>query len=124
MKYRLVVTNYNYNSIKQEREGDKVVENVVENEVDVRTELYEILRMPGVYADGVETCDGVALAANVRACEEDHITITEREHCILKRIFNKLIQKEHRPMARSFSLGGDRYIPLIQRVFRAEEVKD
>lgn len=120
MKHRLVVTDYDI-EVKAPTKEDADATNT--NTIDVREELYHILRLPGVYEDGVETCDGVALAGDIKSCEEDHLDINQRSMDILMRIFNKLIKKEHKPMMGSVSLGGERYIPLIQRVFRAEKLE-
>lgn len=123
MKHKLLVNNYTYMVVEKVREGKETVDKDVEHDVDVRQELYEILRMPGVYSDGVETCDGVALAGDIKNCESDELLIDDNQIGILKRILNKLIKKEHNPMMRSYSLGGERYIPLIQRVFKAETIE-
>lgn len=89
----------------------------------VKEELYSILRMPGVYKDGVETCDGVALAGNIQDAG-DSIEVEAKELELIKRIFNKLIAQEHKPQQGQMAMGGERYIELITRIFKAEEVKD
>ena len=129
MKYRINLENYDVEQLMFENvdgKREQVTKNVP---VVVRDEMYQILRIPGVYKDGVETCDGVDLAGRIKSQAsdpgvDDHIDIDVKDLEILKRVFNKLIDQEHKPQTGQMALGGERYIPLIQRVFRAEEVKD
>lgn len=119
---RLVISSYKYSIEQFEIVDKKRVPKTEEKEVDVRKELYDILRMPGMYANGVETCDGVDLAGKILSAEEDYVDVGEVQIVLLQKVFDKLIGKEHKPMAGQIALGGERYIELIQRVFKAEEV--
>lgn len=124
MKYRLNLKDYDVKQMVFEvidGERKQVEKNVP---LVVRDELYQILRLPGVYKDGVETCDGVDLAGRIKTTEEDSLDIEAKDLELLKRIFNKLIAQEHNPQLGQVSMGGPRYIELIQRVFKAEEISE
>ena len=87
-----------------------------ENEIDAKEECYNILRLPGIYTDGIETCDGIILARSIQGCDSDELEIMETELTLLKKVMNILIKRPHNPPV-SFSLGGSRYEELILRVF-------
>lgn len=87
------------------------------DEVNMREELSQLLRLPGIYDDGVETCDGVILAKAIRESSEDTKTISEEDLTLLKKVMNKLIAKPHQPQLGQISLGGIRYEEMIMRVF-------
>lgn len=88
----------------------------------IRQALSEILRIAGVYQNGVEVVDGVLLAKQIRDCKEDFINIEDKDIELLRRIFNKLIAREHNPAIGQIALGGSYYEELILRVFQAEKV--
>lgn len=124
MKYRLNLKDYDVEQMVFEVVDDERKQVSKNIPVEVKKELYQILRLPGVYKDGIETCDGVALAIVIKDCEEDHLDIEAKELEILKRIFDKLIAQEHKPQIGQMAMGGERYIELIQRVFQAPEVAE
>jgi len=124
MKYRINLEDYDVMQLVFEVVDGKRVQVEKNVPVVVRDEMYQILRIPGVYKDGVETCDGVDLAGKIQSCEEDHLDIEARDLDILKKVFNKLISQEHDPSKGQVALGGERYIEMIQRVFKAEEIAD
>jgi len=123
MKYRINLTPYNTDF---ERwvilDGTRKLEKGQEP-MDVKNEIYTILRVPGVYKNGVETCDGIDLANQVKA-SGDSIDITPDKLDLLKKVFNILIAQEHNPAMGQMAMGGPRYLELIQRVFKAEEISD
>jgi hypothetical protein len=87
----------------------------------IRGELAGLLRIPGVYKDGVETCDGVILARSIVKEEKDCLEINETELALIKKVMNQLIAREHKPQLGQIALGGPRYEELIMRVFRLKE---
>lgn len=109
---QLVVSSYAYTPAV----GDE------KKTVDMQRELYEILRMPGMYRNGVETCDGVALAGRILSTKGDeNVVVSDEEIQLLQRVCNKLIAKEHKPPMQ-IALGGERYIEMITRIFKAEDI--
>ena len=89
--------------------------------VEMKKELSDLLRMPGVYKDGVETCDGVLIAKQIRECEEDGLEINETELALIKKVMDTLIKKPHEPLKGQISLGGKRYEEMILRVFMLDK---
>lgn len=85
-------------------------------DLNVKDELYDLLRLPGIYADGIEMCDGIILAKSINGQESDELEINEDELNLLKKVLNILIKRPHNPPM-SRSLGGVRYEELILRVF-------
>lgn len=88
--------------------------------IPVKEELSGLLRLPGVYKDGIETCDGVMLARTIEACD-DGVMINEKDLTLLKKVMDILIAREHKPQIGQLSLGGVRYGELILRVFMADK---
>jgi hypothetical protein len=89
---------------------------VGDKDIDVTDEFYQLLRMAGVYQNGLEMCDGIILAKSLWECKEATIEITDVELTLLKKVMNVLIKRPHNPPM-TFSLGGPRYEELILRVF-------
>jgi hypothetical protein len=87
----------------------------------VRDELYNMLRLPGIYADGVETCDGIILAKSILVCEGGELEINETELALMKKVMNILIARPHNPRQGQVSLGGPRYEEIILRVFMLDK---
>ena len=83
----------------------------------VKEEIADMLRIPGVYANGVESFDGLMLSKEIRTCEDDSFKISEDELKLLKAVMDKLIGRDHNPAAGQVALGGPRYEELIVRVF-------
>lgn len=123
MKYKVDLTDYDVLFERWEiKDGKRELVSGVEP-LKVKDEMFTILRVPGVYKDGVETCDGVDLANRIKSAE-DSIVVETKELDLIKRVFNKLIAQEHKPLQGQMAMGGDRYIELITRIFKAEEVSD
>jgi hypothetical protein len=93
---------------------------VGESDFPVKKELSGLLRLPGIYRDGIETVDGVTLARHILASEK-FIKINEDDLALIKRVMNTLIGREHRPLQGQISLGGVRYEELILRVFTLDK---
>ena len=114
----LDVTNYNvpfehFEVVENER---KVVQG--EEPLDVKGELYGVLRLPGLFKDGIEVVDAVLMARKIRDAESDNVELDANEEKLLKGAFNKLIDREHNPSTGQVALGGPRYEELILRVFK------
>ena len=123
MKYRISLRPYDVDFERWEVIDGKKELKTGQEPLDVKDEVYTILRIPGVYKDGIETCDGVELANKIKD-SKDYIDVEVKDLDILKRVFNKLIAQEHKPQQGQMAMGGPRYIELIQRVFKAEEISD
>ncbi len=83
----------------------------------IKEEIADMLRIPGVYANGVESFDGLMLSKEIRTCEDDSFKISEDELKLLKAVMDKLIGRDHNPAEGQVALGGPRYEELILRVF-------
>lgn len=90
---------------------------VDDTEVNTVQELSDLLRLPGVYEDGIETCEGVILAREVLGCKEATLKIDADQLALLKKVMNILIKRPHNPAMGQMSLGGKRYEEMIMRVF-------
>lgn len=123
MRYRINLKSYDVDFERWEVKGDKRELKSGTESLNVKAEIYEVLRIAGVYKDGVETCYGIDLAEKINAAG-DSIDLDVKELDLLKRVFNKLIAQEHNPQLGQIAMGGPRYINLIQRVFKAEEISD
>ena len=97
-------------------DGQRVLKQGVEP-FPIKQEIADMLRIPGIYANGVESFDGLMFSKEVRECEGDVLEISEIELGLLKKVMDKLIARDHNPQAGSFALGGPRYEELILRVF-------
>jgi hypothetical protein len=93
---------------------------VGESDFPIKLELSGLLRLPGIYKDGIETVDGVTLARSIIAAGDD-IMISETDLALVKKVMNILIAKEHKPAQGLISLGGVRYEELIMRVFTLDK---
>ena len=86
-------------------------------ELDVKDELYKLLRGNGVFKTGAEMVEAVYIARDIRDCKEDAIKLVESDHNLIKNVLNHYIGIEHKPEIGQVSLGGPRYEELILRVF-------
>ena len=116
-KYELNLTKYDVDFERWEVEDEKRVLKKGKEPFPLAEELADMLRIPGVYANGVESFDGLMLSREIRACEDDVFVISEDELKILKGVMDKLIGREHNPASGQIALGGPRYEELILRVF-------
>ena len=83
----------------------------------IKTEIADMLRIPGIYANGTESFDGLMLSREIRTCEEDSFKLNEDELTLLKSVMDKLIGRDHNPASGQIALGGPRYEELILRIF-------
>ncbi len=83
----------------------------------IKTEIADMLRIPGIYQNGIESFDGLMFSREIKACDDDIFKISEDELKLLKAVMDKLISQEHDPANNKFALGGSRYEELILRVF-------
>ena len=115
--YDLDLSEYEVDFERWEVEDKKHVLKAGKEPFPLKKEIADMLRLPGVYKDGVESFDGLMLSREIRACEEDSFKINENELKILKAVMDKLIARDHNPTAGQIALGGTRYEELIIRVF-------
>ena len=116
-KYELDVSEYEVDFERWEIEDEKRVLKKGKEPFPLKTELAELLRIPGIYANGVESFDGFMLSREIRVCEENVFTISEDELKLLKTAMDKLIARDHNPATGQIALGGPRYEEMIIRVF-------
>ncbi len=83
----------------------------------IKTEIADMLRIPGIYANGIESFDGLMLSREIRTCDEDTFKLNEDELKLLKAVMDKLIGRDHDPANGVVALGGPRYEVLILRIF-------
>lgn len=116
-KYELDLGEYEVDFERWEIEDEKRVLKTGKEPLDVKKEIADMLRIPGIYENGVESFDGLMLGREIRACEENSFSISEDELKLLKKVMDKLIGREHNPEKGSISLGGPRYEEMIIRVY-------
>ncbi len=116
-KYELDLSKYDVDFERWEIEDEKRVLKTGKEPFPLTEELADMLRIPGVYTNGVESFDGLMLSREIRACEDDVFVISEDELKILKAVMDKMIGKEHNPTTGQWALGGPRYEEMIVRVF-------
>ena len=116
-KYELNLSKYDVDFERWEVKDEKRVLIQGKEPFPLTDELADMLRIPGVYANGVESFDGLMLSREIRACEDDVFVISEDELKILKTVMDKLIGREHNPASGQIALGGPRYSEMIIRVF-------
>ncbi len=116
-KYDLDLRKYDVDFERWEIEDEQRVLKKGQEPFPLTEELADMLRIPGVYANGVESFDGLMLSREIRACEDDVFVISEGELKLLKAVMDKLIGREHNPATGQIALGGPRYEEMIVRVF-------
>lgn len=87
----------------------------------MKDNLYQWLRLPGLFKGGIEICDACDLAKQIRDAGDD-IVLDEHEIGLLKTAMNKLIATESNPAQGVMALGGEIHEECIWRVFKAEEI--
>ena len=88
----------------------------------LKDNMYQWLRLPGIFKGGVEICDACDLAKQIR-CAGDDITLDEVELKLLTTAMDVLIAQKSDPVRGVQALGGEIHEECIRRVFKAEEVK-
>ncbi len=115
--FELDMSSYDVDFERWVMEEEKRVLKTGKEPFPLKEEIADMLRIPGVYKDGVESFDGLMLSKEIRACEDDSFKISEDELKILKMVMDKLIARDHNPTAGQIALGGPRYAEMIIRVF-------
>jgi len=104
-------------------EETKTIELVIEEiPYPLKDNMYQWLRLSGIFQGGVEICDACDLAKQIRDAGDD-IVLDEHEIGLLKTAMDKLIAQESNPAQGVQALGGEIHEECIRRVFKAEEVK-
>ena len=116
-KYELDVSKYEVDFERWVMEDEKRVLKTGKEPLKVKEEIADMLRIPGIYENGIESFDGLMLGREIRASEEDSFSISEDELNLLKKVMDKLIGRDHNPAAGQISLGGPRYEEMIIRVY-------
>lgn len=116
-KYELDLTEYEVNFERWEMEDEKRVLKTGKEPFPIKEELSGVLRIPGIFENGVQIFDGCMLGKQIKNCEADTLVINEDELKLLKTAMDKLIAREHNPAAGQIALGGPRYEEMIIRVF-------
>ena len=108
--------------INKRNEETKQIELVTEEmPYPLKDNIYQWLRLPGVFQNGVEICDACDLAKQIRDAGDD-IVLDEHEIGLLKTAMDKLIAQEANPAQGVQALGGEIHEECIWRVFKAEEI--
>ena len=116
-KYILDLTKYDVDYERWVIEDEKRVLQKGTEPMPVKEELSSILRIPGIFENGVQIFDACMLGKQIKSCEADTLEINEEELKLLTTAMNKLIAREHNPVAGQIALGGPRYEEMIIRVF-------
>lgn len=106
---------------KRDEETKKIELITEEMPYPIKDNLYQWLRLPGMFKDGVEICDACDLAKQIRDAGDD-ITLDEHEIGLVKTALNKLIAQESNPQMGVQSLGGEVHEECIRRIFKAVEI--
>ena len=121
-KFKIDLSEYKV-TVKINKRNDKDVIELVEEEIPypIKDNLYDWLRLPGIFKDGVQIVDACDLAKQIRDAGDD-LTLDEHEMGLLKTALNKLIAQESDPRIGVQALGGTIHETCIRRIFKAEEV--
>lgn len=122
-KYLISLKDYAVPQEQMVREGEQIVQKIVDVKVVVRQQLQEILRAPGVCPDGAAVCDAVCMARHLQTTESEDWNISGSDLKLLQSIFNVLIKRPHNPTANQYSLSGPVWEELILRVFKPQRVE-
>ena len=123
-RFKIDLSEYNVTIQANKRnEETKKIELVTEEvPYPLKDNLYQWLRLPGIFKGGVEICDACDLAKQIRDAGDD-IVLDEHEIGLLKTAVDKLIAQESNPAQGVQALGGEIHEECIRRVFKAKEVK-
>ena len=107
-RFKIDLSEYSVDvKINKRNEETKVVELVTENiPYPIKDNLYQWLRLPGMFKDGVQIVDACDLAKQIRDAGDD-IVLDEHEIGLLKTAMNKLIAQEPDPRTGVQTLGGE-----------------
>ena len=122
-KYKIDLSEYDVEVKANKRNDEGQIELVTENvPYPLKQNLYQWLRMPGMFKGGVEICDACDLAKEIRDAGDD-VTLDETELKLLTTALDTLIAQKNDPARGVQALGGEIHEECIRRVFKAEEVK-
>jgi len=123
-RFKIDLSEYNVTIQTNERNKETNQLELINKEIvyPLKDNLYQWLRLPGMFKDGVEICDACDLAKQVRDAGDD-IVLDEHEIGLLKTAMNKLIAQPANPAMGVQALGGEVHEECIKRVFKADEVK-
>ena len=123
-RFKIDLSEYNVTIQTNERNKETNQLELINKEIvyPLKDNLYQWLRLPGMFKDGVEICDACDLAKQVRDAGDD-IVLDEHEIGLLKTAMNKLIAQPANPAMGVQALGGEIHEECIKRVFKADEVK-
>ncbi len=122
-KYKIDLSEYDVTVSANKRLENGQVELVTEEvPYPIKTNIYQWLRMPGMFKGGIEICDACDLAKEIRDAGDD-ITLDETNLKLLTTAMDTLIAQKNDPERGVQALGGEIHEECILRVFQAEEVK-
>lgn len=123
-RFKINLSEYSVSVTSNKRNKETKQIELVTEEIPypLKDNIYQWLRLPGMFKDGVAICDACDLAKQIRDAGDD-IVLDEHEIGLLKTVINKLITQEADPKNGVQPLGGDVHEECIRRVFKAEEVK-
>ena len=122
-RFKIDLSEYSVTvQVNKRNEDTKQIELVTEDmPYPLKNNIYQWLRLPGVFQNGVEICDACDLAKQIRDAGDD-IVLDEHEIGLLKTAMDKLIAQEANPAQGVQALGGEVHEECIRRVFKAQEV--
>ena len=123
-RFKIDLSEYNVTTTYNKRNKETQQIELVTEEIlyPLKDNLYQWLRLPGMFKGGVEICDACDLAKQIRDAGDD-IVLDEHEIGLLKTAMDKLIGQESNPAQGIVALGGEVHEECIRRVFKAEEIK-
>ena len=122
-RFKIDLSEYSVTiQVSKRNEETKQIELVTEEiPYPLKDNIYQWLRLPGVFKGGVEICDACDLAKQIRDAG-DNIILDEHEIGLLRTAMDKLIAQEANPQMGVQVLGGEVHEECIRRVFKAEEI--
>ena len=122
-KFKIDLSGYSVTiQVNKRNEETKKIELVTEEvPYPIKDNIYQWLRLPGMFKGGVEICDACDLAKQIKDAGDD-IVLDEHEIGLLRTAMDKLIAQEANPAQGIQALGGVIHEDCIRRVFKAEEV--
>ena len=122
-RFKIDLSEYSVEVKINKRNDEGKVELVTEEiPYPLKDNLYQWLRLPGMFKGGVEICDACDLAKQIKNAGDD-IVLDETELRLLTTAMDTLIAQKSDPTKGVQALGGDVHEECIRRIFKAEEVK-
>ena len=123
-RYKIDLSEYSVEvkTNKRNEETNQIELVTEETPYPLKDNLYQWLRLPGMFKGGVEVCDACDLAKLIKNAGDD-ITLDETELKLLTTAMDTLIAQENDPARGVQALGGDVHEECIRRIFKVEEVK-